>query len=263
MDACRPAGDPGGRGTGRRTVSARWAALELSPLSGLIARRWGFRIDSGQLDGELDLARGQERIDGAPTLRLNRRTVSTADKQRLRELEKDLPHQLKLQEAVRYLTDKNGIATLTVPVSGDRWQRQFGLDIDLHGAIKRAVDDLVNAGLLPAVPDIPLVGALAESQQRFAPVAFAPLQPELIESTRQWLDKVAKALTDKPEPGMLVCGVGAMDDWRALPAARREQSEVACEELPAIAAAGHRCGALRAAVLQAARELGSPARARA
>ena len=149
--------------------------LELVPLSPFMKRAAGFAIDSGQADGDVDIRVGRGTIEGFVDIRVNLLTISTADKGKLREFEKGLPKSIKLETALRLLSDKQGVIRLKVPISGDASAPTFDLDIDIDKAINNALGGIVQTGLLVAAPwAVATYNALTTKRHAYQEVLFSP-----------------------------------------------------------------------------------------
>jgi len=199
---------------GEWNFTGRLQAWELTPLSPFAAQNWGFHIDSGQGDGELNLAVKGDKISGSLDLRLNLFMVTTANRAKLRAFEKKLP--ARLQTIVYVLTDKNGTIGLKVPISGDKSDPSLGLDIDISGAINKAMSGVAIVGLALAAPGLAvLLESLKHKRLPVTPVEFAPLSIELDDKARKHLAEVAKTLESHPKALLPICGKATNRDLDA------------------------------------------------
>lgn len=98
--------------------SGKMEGLELLSLSPYTRRAMGFAIDSGQADGDIDIAIRDGEIEGHVDVRVNLLTISTTDKKKLKAFQETLPGKIKPSTAIRLLSDKKGTILLKVPVSG-------------------------------------------------------------------------------------------------------------------------------------------------
>lgn len=194
------------------------SALELTPLSPLTAAVLGFDIDTGQLDGKFRVSVDAGQIDGQLDLRANYLTVSTADRKKLRTFERRLHDRLTLNQIVYYLTDRDGVLAIGVPVSGDARAPTFGVDVDMDAAIRRAIRDITGLGLLAVAPVITAaVRAMQTRRPRFATILFPPLGADLDDAARAALKQVAEQLVEGVGAVVLICGKVADRDFQQAP----------------------------------------------
>lgn len=181
--------------------------LELVPLSPFMKRAAGFAIDSGQADGDIDLRVSGGELEGLADIRVNLLTVSTHDKGILKEFEKGLPKKIKLETALRLLSDREGVIRLKVPVSGDASAPTFGLDLDIDQAINNALGNVVKTGLFVAAPwAVATYKALTTKRPAFQEVLFAPGSDEIDESGGRVVAEFAREISGKKGLLALVCG---------------------------------------------------------
>jgi hypothetical protein len=200
------------------TVNGVLEGLELVPFSPMLSRSLGFSISSGQADGDIDLKVGGGKIDGLVDIRVNLLTVSTADKKKLRAFEQTLPKQIKLSTAVRLLSDKRGVISLKLPISGDASAPTFDLDLDISGAINNALGGIVQTGLLVAAPwAVATINALFVKHPPFQEIPFAPLSDELDETGRKTVAEFSRRISGKKDLLSLVCGFATEGEMRSLP----------------------------------------------
>ncbi len=193
-------------------------AFELPPLTALTSTELGFNIDTGQLDGgiEIEVAKGE--IVGHIDLRLNLLAVSTTNRNKLRRFERRLHNSLSLRQIIRYLSDEQGVMSIRVPVGGDARAPTFGLDIDMDAAIRRALTDVVGLGVLVVAPALTaVVRGLRSKGGQFAPVRFEALSAALDAPAKRLLDETARRLTRQEALMVTLCGRVSSRDLQRSP----------------------------------------------
>ncbi|NMM75158.1 DUF748 domain-containing protein [Acidovorax sp. SRB_24] len=180
--------------------------LELPPLSPYTIKYAGHGIERGKLSMDVAyqvLPNGQ--LTASNKLVLNQLTFG--------EPVEGAPASLPVRLAVALLADRNGVIDLDLPISGSLNDPAFRLGPVIFKAIGNLILKAVTApfSLLAHA----LGGGGGESPSA---VAFAPGSAHLDDSARQALDKVARALTDRPSLTMTVVGEASAemerDAWK-------------------------------------------------
>jgi uncharacterized protein involved in outer membrane biogenesis len=125
------------------------------------------------------------------------------------------PNSWPVKLAVALLADRNGVIDLDLPVSGSLNDPQFSLAPVIFKLIFNLVAKAITS------PFSLLAGAMAGGGDDLGTVAFAPGSAVLAQPARESLDKVAKALADRPALKMTVIGTASLDAERD--AMRRER----------------------------------------
>lgn len=184
-------------------VQARAADIELSPLSPYAGKYAGYGIERGKLS--VDVA---YRIDADGRLEANNRVVlnQLTFGERI-----DSPTATKLPVllAVALLKDLNGVIDVNLPVSGSLNDPEFSIG----GLIGKLIVNLLAKALTS--PFALLAGGGGEESNQ---VDFAPGTATLNSASAQTLDKVARALTERPALKMTIVGTadlaGERDAWQ-------------------------------------------------
>lgn len=181
-------------------IEGKMRDLELPPLSPYTVKYAGHGIERGKLS--MDVAY-KVQPDGQLTARnklvLNQLTFG--------EPVQGAPASLPVRLAVALLADRNGVIDLDLPISGSLNDPEFRLAPVIFKIIGNLIMKAVTA------PFSLLAGAFGGSDDLSA-VAFAPGSAALDDEARKGLDKVAKALIDRPALRMTVVGESQFDSER-------------------------------------------------
>jgi uncharacterized protein involved in outer membrane biogenesis len=184
-------------------IRAKASDLELAPFSPYAGRYAGYGIERGKLTMDVAYKIDPDgRLDAKNQVILNQLTFG--DKV-------DSPDATKLpvRLAIALLTDRNGVIDINLPVSGSINDPQFSV----FGIVLKIIGNLLVKALTS--PFALLSGGGSED---LSFVAFAPGTTRITDAGRATLDKVAKALTERPALKMTV--TGASD-----PVSEREASQ--------------------------------------
>lgn len=172
-------------------IQARTTDLELAPLSPYSGKYAGYAIERGKLS--VDLAY-KVAPDGTLAARnqivLNQLTFGAAV---------DSPEATKLpvRLAVALLTDRNGVIDLDLPVSGSINDPQFSV----WGIVWKILGNLLSKALTS--PFALLAGGGADD---LSSIAFVPGTARLAEGGGAAIDRIAKALQERPALRLTVAG---------------------------------------------------------
>lgn len=118
------------------------------------------------------------------------------------------PASLPVKLAVALLADRNGVIDVDLPISGSLNDPQFRLGPLIFRVIVNLVVKAVTA------PFSLLASALGGGGEELSMVSFAPGSAILSPDARAGLDKVARALTDRPALRMTVVGTASLEAER-------------------------------------------------
>jgi hypothetical protein len=199
--------------------------LELPPLSPYAIKYSGYGIERGKMSVDVHyevLPSGQ--LTASNKLVLNQLTFG--------EKVEGAPASLPVKLAVTLLADRNGVIDLDLPISGSLNDPQFSVGPIVVKAIFNIIGKAVTA------PFTLLAKAFGGSGEEMSQVAFAPGSSTLTPQARQNLDKVAKALIDRPALKLTVNGTADLDSERAGYQKERLKALVAAEKRRDEAASG-------------------------
>lgn len=190
--------------------------LELAPLTPYSVKYAGHGIERGKLSVDvryLVLPDGQ--LTASNQLILNQLTFG--------DKVDGAPASLPVKLAVALLADRNGVIDINLPISGSINDPQFRLGPVIFKVI---VNLIVKAITSP----FSLLASAFGGGDELSQVAFAPGSAVLTAQATQGLDKVAKALTERPALKMTVVGTASLDAERAAYKRERLQALVQAEK---------------------------------
>jgi hypothetical protein len=175
--------------------------LELPPLSPYSIKYAGHGIERGKLSVDvayLILPDGQ--LTASNKVVLNQLTFG--------DKVEGAPASLPVKLAVALLADRNGVIDINLPISGSLNDPQFRLGPVIFKVIVNLVVKAITA------PFSLLANAFGGGGDELSTVAFAPGSAALLPQAREGLDKVAKALNDRPALKMTVVGTASLEAER-------------------------------------------------
>jgi Domain of Unknown Function (DUF748) len=203
-------------------IHAKATDLELAPLSPYAGRYAGYAIERGKLSMDVAYKIDPDgKLDARNQVILNQLTFGD-------KVESPDATKLPVLLAVALLKDRNGVIDINLPISGSINDPQFSV----FGLVLKVIGNLLAKAL--TAPFALLAGGGGED---LSYVGFEPGTTTFNDAGRATLDKVAKALADRPALRMTV--TGASD-----PQSEREAIQQA--SLDARIAAEQRRDALRA-----------------
>ena len=185
--------------------------LDLPPLSPYAVKYAGHGIERGKLRMDVAyqvLPNGQ--LTASNRLVLNQLTFG--------DPVEGAPNSLPVRLAVALLSDRNGVIDLDLPISGSLNDPQFRIGPVIFKIIGNLIAKAVTA------PFALLASALGGSQDEMGQITFAPGSATLSAEARQNLDKIARAMQDRPALRLTVAGTAYLAEERAgLQRARLDQ----------------------------------------
>ncbi|MES2098520.1 MAG: DUF748 domain-containing protein [Pseudomonadota bacterium] len=203
-------------------IHAKATDLELAPLSPYAGKYAGYAIERGKLSMDVTYKIDPDgKLDAKNQVVLNQLTFGE-------KIESRDATKLPVRLAVALLKDRNGVIDINLPVSGSVNDPKFSVG----GIIWQVIVNLLTKAITS--PFALLGGGGGDD---LSVVEFKPGTAQLVPSAAAAIDKVAKALTDRPTLKMTVTGA-------ADPASEREAFQSAA--LDARLVAEQRKDALRA-----------------
>ena len=175
--------------------------LELPPLTPYSVKYAGHGIERGKLSMDVNykvLPNGQ--LTASNRLVLNQLTFG--------EPVEGAPNSLPVKLAVALLADRNGVIDLDLPISGSLNDPQFRLG----PVIGRIIINLIGKAI--TAPFSLLASALGGGDGEMSQVTFAPGSATLTAGAKENLDKVVKALADRPALSITVTGTASLEAER-------------------------------------------------
>jgi hypothetical protein len=181
-------------------IQGRMRELELPPLSPYTIKYAGHGIERGKLSMDVNYrVQPDGQLTASNKLVLNQLTFG--------EPVDGAPASLPVRLAVALLADRNGVIDVDLPISGSLNDPEFRLG----SVILKIIGNLILKAV--TAPFSLLAGALGGGDE-LGSVAFAAGSAVLDEGARQGLDKVVKALTDRPALKMTVVGMANLEAER-------------------------------------------------
>lgn len=172
-------------------ISARATDLELAPLSPYAGKYAGYAIERGKLS--LDIAYRIEpdgRLQARNQLVLNQLTFGE-------RIESPSATKLPVRLAVALLADRNGVIDIDLPISGSINDPQFSV----FGIVMKVIGNLLVKAL--TAPFSLLFGGASED---LSLVEFVPGTTQIAAASASTVERVAKALGDRPALRLTVAG---------------------------------------------------------
>ncbi len=186
-------------------ITGKVRDLELPPLSPYAVKYSGYGINRGKLSVDVNyVVLPDGRLTASNKLVLNQ--LSFGDK--VEGATASLPVKL----AVALLADRNGVIDIDLPISGSLNDPQFSLGPVIVKVILNLISKAITA------PFSLLASAFGGSAEELGVVGFASGSAVLAPEGQASLDKVGKALADRPALQLTVVGTSSLeaerDGWR-------------------------------------------------
>jgi hypothetical protein len=219
-------------------IKGRVRDLELPPLSPYAIKYAGYGITRGKLSVDVNYTvKPDGQLTASNNIVLNQ--LAFGDKV------DGAPNSLPVKLAVALLADRNGVIDINLPISGSLNDPQF----KLGAVVWKVITNLIVKAITS--PFSLLAGAFGgEGGEELSSVVFAPGSSALSAQAIQGLDKVAKALTDRPALAMTVVGTSSLEVEREAVKAERLKTMLLAEKRRRAVVSGEDAAAVR--VLDAA-----------
>jgi hypothetical protein len=182
-------------------ITAKMRDLDLAPLSPYSVRYAGHGIERGKMGMDVN-------YKVAPDGQLTATNKLVLNQLQFGEEVQGAPNSLPVRLAVALLADRNGVIDVDLPLSGSLNDPQFSIGPLIFKAVVNLIVKAVTA------PFSLLTGGLGGGSGESSTIAFEPGSAVLGDAARQSLDKVAKALTDRPTLQMTVVGTASLERER-------------------------------------------------
>lgn len=180
-------------------IAAKATDIELAPLSAYSGKYAGYAIERGKLSVDVHYRIDPDgKLDASHQLILNQLTFGD-------RVESPDATKLPVRFVVSLLKDKNGVIDLNLPVSGTIDDPQFSLGPLIWKVIVNLIGKIISA---------PFSAFGGGGGPDLSVVPFQPGTGRPTESGLAAIDKVAKALTDRPSLTMTVTGEADVDAER-------------------------------------------------
>jgi hypothetical protein len=182
-------------------ITAKMSDLDLPPLSPYAVRYAGHGIERGKLSMQVNY---QVKPDG----QLTASNKLVLNQLRFGDEVQGAPNSLPVRLAVALLADRNGVIDVDLPLSGSLNDPQFSIGPLIFKAI---INLIAKAAVAPFAL---LTGGFGGDSGESSTIAFDAGSSALSSAAKQNLDKVAKALVDRPGLKMTVVGTADLEKER-------------------------------------------------
>jgi hypothetical protein len=199
-------------------IEAKLTDLELAPLTPYAVKYSGHGIERGKLS--MDVA---YRI--TPDGQLTATNKLVLNQLEFGQAVPDAPASLPVTLATALLADGNGVINLDLPISGSLNDPQFSLAPVIFKAILNLIGKAITAPF--ALLANAFGGGSGDSDMSHVPFALG--SAELSQTAKAQLDKIAKAMTDRPRIKLTLTGAARLADEREHLKRQRLYAMVAAE----------------------------------
>ena len=182
-------------------ITAKMRDLDLAPLSPYSVRYAGHGIERGKMSMDVN-------YKVAPDGQLTATNKLVLNQLQFGDEVAGSTNSLPVKLAVALLADRNGVIDVDLPLSGSLNDPQFSIGPLIWKAVVNLVVKAVTA------PFSLLTGGLGGGSGESSAITFEAGSSELSASAKESLDKVAKALTDRPTLQMTVVGTSSLEKER-------------------------------------------------
>lgn len=206
-------------------ITGKVRDLELPPLSPYSVKYAGHGIERGKMSVDVSYkVEPSGQLTASNNIVLNQLTFG--------EKVEGAPASLPVRLAVALLADRNGVIDINLPISGSLNDPQFSLGPVIFKVIVNLIVKAITS------PFSLLASAFGGGGDELSMVAFAPGSALLGNEAKAGLDKVAKALTDRPALRMTVVGTANLEAEREGYKRERLRALLAAEKRRASVVAG-------------------------
>ena len=198
-------------------IKGRVRDLELPPLSAYSVKYAGYGIERGKMSVDVNYTiKPDGQLTASNNIVLNQ--LVFGDKVA------GAPNSLPVKLAVALLADRNGVIDINLPISGSLNDPQFSLGPVIWKVLGNLIVKAVTA------PFSLLASAFGGGGDELSAVAFAPGSSVIADGARAGLDKVVKALNDRPALNMTVVGTASLQAEREALKGERLKSMLMAEK---------------------------------
>ena len=228
--------------------------LELPPLSPYIVTAIGYKFASGQCDADIDMTINNGEMDGKTQFVFQQIRAKAADAETLKKL--NIQQTIPMETALSLLRDNDGTIKLKVPISGDIANPQFSVGDAINQALLKATTQATMGylkyalgpyGIAIAAAEVAYMAATKAGGIRLEPLGFPAGQASLDPAGRDYVDRLAKILKDRPEAKIRVCGLAAETADRAALQAQAQAAAKSAAGTPPAEEAEKKVAAMQAA----------------
>ena len=217
-------------------ITGKVRDLELAPLSPYSVKYAGHGIERGKLSVDVKyLIKPDGQLTASNNIVLNQ--IRFGDKV------EGAPNSLPVKLAVALLADRNGVIDINLPIQGSLNDPQFSIGPIVFKLIINLVVKAITS------PFSLLASAVGGGGDELSQVAFAAGSAQIPEAAKAGLDKVVKALQDRPALKMTVIGQASAEVERDGFKKERLKSLVAAEKRRSLVSSGSGANATQTAAI--------------
>ena len=195
-------------------VTGKINDLEMPPLSSYTINAFGHRFASGETDIDIGLKISQGQLAGEGEFKIYKLELDPLDKAELKE--RNIKSTIPLDSAISLLRNGSGDVKLKVPISGDIADPKFSIADAINQAVlkatKKATLTYLKYALWPygtaiAAVELAMTAADKVSGISLDPVVFEPGKTTLTEDNRDYINKLAGIMKERPVVRVQLCGL--------------------------------------------------------
>ncbi len=195
------------------------SSLELPPLSPYVEKQIGYYLKRGQLDATIDVNVNNDQLDTKVLAYLNKFNIEEGDPAKVESMTEKLD--MPLDAALNLLRDKNDNIKLEVTIDGDINDPQFDaskvINKAMANATKMAVVSYLKHMLQPWGTLLTVVDMVSKATEtRFEPLQFTAGSAELTGDNKDYLNKLAALMQERPTLMLNLCGRVSEQDRSAI-----------------------------------------------
>ncbi len=184
-------------------IAMHFDGMPLPYVSPYSAEFAGYKIEKGKLSLDLEYKVNNRKLTAENKLVIDQLTLGEP-------VESPNAVSLPLGLAIALLKDANGVINIDLPLTGSLDDPEFSIWGLLGDAVLNLLTKIVSS-------PFQALASLAGSDMDFSTVEFIPGSAELNEQQKQKLDKLAKALSERPNLKLEVKGIAyVQQDWPAM-----------------------------------------------
>ncbi len=217
-------------------ITGKVRDLELAPLSPYSVKYAGHGIERGKLSVDVKyLVKPDGQLTASNNIVLNQ--IKFGDKV------EGAPNSLPVKLAVALLADRNGVIDINLPIQGSLNDPQFSIGPIVFKLIINLVVKAITS------PFSLLASAFGGGGDELSQVAFEPGKAQIADSAKPGMEKIVKALQDRPNLKMTVIGQAGLEVEREAYKKERLKALVAAEKRRNVVASGSSAGATQTAAI--------------
>ncbi|WP_418145489.1 DUF748 domain-containing protein [Variovorax paradoxus] len=182
-------------------ITAKMRDLDLAPLSPYSVRYAGHGIERGKMSMDVN-------YKIAPDGQLTASNKLVLNQLQFGDEVQGAPNSLPVRLAVALLADRNGVIDVDLPLRGSLNDPQFSIGPLIFKAVVNLIVKAVTS------PFSLLTGGLGGGSGESSTITFEPGSAVLSATAKESLDKVVKALTERPNLRMTVVGTASLEKER-------------------------------------------------